>query len=108
MQNKTEIFTVYTVHRENNDRYNGPITDVCSTKELAKQVAHGSGWYGGDAPIETRSAVKIDGKVYLLHVNRPVDLDGKLQAMHEELKKSALQKLTADEIEALGIDLNAL
>ena len=34
-----KIFGIYTVHCKNDDRYAGPITDVCSTEELAKKIA---------------------------------------------------------------------
>ena len=103
-----KIFGIYTVHRNNDERYSGPVTDVCSTKAIAEKIAYGSGWYGGNAPIVAGWAVEVEGKVYLLASNSPVDLDGKIAKNKEQIKKEALQKLTEDEIEALGIDLNAI
>ncbi len=44
-------FPVWTVHRENGERHDGPITEICATKELADSVARGTGWYNGDAPV---------------------------------------------------------
>lgn len=104
----SEIFPVWTVHRNNDDRYTGPVTNVCSSEALAKKIAHRSGWYGGDAPICERWAVRIDGKVYLLDSDAPVDLDGTFAKQKAEVQKKALAKLSQDEIEALGIDLNSL
>ena len=104
----SKIFEVYTVHRSNDDRTSGPVTDVCSTKKNAETIAHRSGWYGGDAPIKAGWAVEVDGSIYLLVSGYPVDLDGKLAEKTEEVKKQALAKLSSEEIEALGIDLNAL
>ncbi len=103
----SQIFGVYTVHRNNDERYNGPVTDVCSTKAIAEKVAGGSGWYGGNAPICAAWAVEVDGSVYLLVNNSPVDLDGKLSKQKDVLKKRALSKLTQEEREVLGLESGA-
>lgn len=99
----SKIFGIYTVYRNNDERYNGPVTDVCSTKAIAEKIAYGAGWYGGNTPIIAGWAVEIEGKVYLLTSNVPVDLDGRIAKNKEEIKKKALEKLTDEEIEALGI-----
>lgn len=104
----SEIFHVWTVHRNNSDMYLGPVTDVCSSEALAEKIAHRSGWYGGDAPTCKTSAVRVDGKVYLLVNDAPVDLDGTFAKQKAEIQKQALAKLSQDEIEALGIDLNSM
>ena len=103
----SKIFGVYTVHRNNDERYDGPVTDVCSTKAIAEKVAGGSGWYGGNAPICTAWAVEVDGSVYLLANSSPVDLDGKLSKQKDDLKKQVLSKLTQEEREALGLESDA-
>lgn len=104
----SKVFGIYTVHRNNDGQRAGNVTDVCSSKQIAKVVAHKSGWYGGDAPIMSGWAVDIDGVTYLLAHNHPVDLDGKLTRNKELLKKKALDKLSPEEIEVLGIELNAI
>lgn len=100
----SEIFPVWTVHRNNDDHRDGPVTDVCSSDLHANLLADRSGWYGGDAPTHQRWAIKVDGKVYLLESNTPVDLDGVVEAQRTALKKSALQKLSPEEIEVLGLN----
>lgn len=101
----SKIFPVWTVHRNNDERYNGPVTDVCSTEKHALAVASGSGWYGGNAPVLKRWAVEVDSNIYLLADGPyPIDLDGTMKAQREALKETALKKLSPEEIEALGLN----
>lgn len=98
------IFKVWTVHRENDELYNGPITDVCSSVEHAGMVAQGRGVYGEDAPIRERWAIRVDsGDVYLLDSSSPIDLDGELAKKKSALRKSVISRLSTEELEALGI-----
>lgn len=100
----SKIFAVYTVHRNNDDRYSGPVTDVCSTREIAEKVAAGSGWYGGNAPVYESWAVEVEGKVYLLSSITSVDLDGQAKKYKQLLKEQALNKLSKEEIKVLGLN----
>lgn len=101
------VFRVWTVHRNNDERTNGPITDVCGTVELAKQVAAGTGWYGGDAGIEERRAISFAGRSYILAAADSVLVaytfnDVKLSRL-EMTRKRALSKLTDEDRAALGL-----
>ena len=100
-------FCVWTVHRECDDRRDGPITDICGTQELANSVAKGSGWYSGDAAVKKRHAITVEGNTYLLEHERPIivalsfgDID---VARKVALREKAISKLTAEEREALGL-----
>ena len=100
-------FPVWTVHRENDERSEGPITEICATETLAKQVAKGTGYYQGDVPVKKRFAIGFDGKAYLLSKSEPIaiayDLDGVKLSQKEIIRKKALAKLSKEEQEALGL-----
>lgn len=51
----------------------------------------------------TVPAIKVDGKYFLLSHLDPVDVDNKELHRFHETRKRALSKLTAEEIESLGI-----
>ena len=104
------LHRVWTIHRQNDDRNDGPITDVCAHETLANQVAKGSGWYGGNAPVNERWAITIDGETYLIDPQtkgQPVNVArnlGEIQMCREEVaKKEALAKLTPEERKILGL-----
>jgi len=102
-----DIFPVWTVHRNNDDRASGSPTEICTTSALAQQIAHRSGNWGGDAPTEQRWAILARGKAYLLVDDEPIRLVSTLEearlGQRELLKKQGLAKLSADEREALGL-----
>ena len=100
-------FPVWTVHRENGERHDGPITEICATKELADSVARDTGWYNGDAPVRPSHAIAFDGMAYLLADKEPIaiayNLDGVKLSQQMILRKKALAKLSKEEREALGL-----
>jgi hypothetical protein len=102
-------FQVWTVHRNNIDRGDGPPTDICATQALANQVAKKSGWHGGDAPVKGRWAATVDGSTYLIDGgpdDRIIVASGMAEidmAREEKLKREALAKLTPAERCALGL-----
>lgn len=95
--------TVYGIHQSNNEKYNGPVTAWCSSKDIAETAAHKSGWYGGDAPISTFSALLINGAYWILHEREPVDMNGWQRAKDEVLRKETLAGLSPEQIRVLGI-----
>lgn len=101
------VFTVWTVHRDNDDRSDGPITDVCGTRALAEAAAKGSGWYGGDAPVRTHHAIRVGNATYLLQSEDPVcvafSLDDLVLAHEHATRLKALAKLTPEERRVLGL-----
>lgn len=88
--------TVWTVHKNNDDRSDGPVTNVCSTKGLANDLAKGSGWYGGNAGVNERKAVQSGDDWYLVDDAHPepIDIDGEIAAKEAEELDAALAKLT--------------
>jgi hypothetical protein len=99
------VVTIYTVHRNNDDHSNGEATEFCSTQAIADRVANGSGWYGGNAPVEERKAYCDGGKYYLLDARHtePVDIDGTIAAAKAKARDAALAKLSHADREALGL-----
>lgn len=66
---------IWQVHGDGGNEYNtGPVIAYCSTKEQADQVAKGRGWYGGKGHVQSRAALRIDGKVWLLAERYPIDM----------------------------------
>jgi hypothetical protein len=103
-------YKVWAVHRNNDERNHGPVTDLCSHEALATQVSKGSGWYGGDAPVVERWAVNVHGQTFLLDPatkGEPVTIARNLDEVHlsqeETVRKAALAKLTPAERKALGL-----
>jgi len=54
--------------------------------------------------IKARWAVMVNGKVYLLQDEKPIDLDGPSTLDVEEIRKRALSKLDDNEKRALGLE----
>lgn len=104
----SNLFKIWTVHQNNDDRYIGPATAWCSTEAIAKEVAYKSGWWGGDAPIKEATAVTIRGKTYVLATEHAVILDAKhnaklKQKMEDDARELALSKLSTEEKRLLGL-----
>lgn len=100
-----EIITVWTYTSGGDDRSHGPIAGVCSTEQLARQAAQGSGWYGGNGAVKKHSAIRFNGHIYLLSdkLSQPIDLDGGIKKIQDKLKEAALSKLTPEEKLLLGL-----
>lgn len=106
-----KLIKVYTIHRRNDDRVMGPITDICATESLAVTVAKGAGWHGGDAPVIEHAAVQMasNGAVFLLHPEAPEQVtvahsvtEIRTNREHKE-KIEALAKLSPRERQLLGL-----
>ncbi len=82
------------------------IKAVCSSKRLADATAPAYGdWYGhGSATVVERLAVEIDGKLYLLANDHDpeIELDKAPAAVEAAKRLSATDKLTTEELAALG------
>jgi hypothetical protein len=104
-----KMIKVYTVHRRNDDRHDGPITDICATESLAESIAKGTGWCGGNAGINERDAVEADGEVFLLHpettgaVSVAHSVSEVLISREQKERIEALAKLTPRERGLLGV-----
>lgn len=78
-----------------------------SSKDAAVSAASGLGWYGGNGAVVSKPSLVLDGKVYLLAQPEPIVVDPPAEQFTPErlaaLRKSAAQKLTADERRAMGL-----
>lgn len=83
-----------------------------SIERDAKLAAAKRGWYNGDGTVKKAKAISItnsDGRfpqttVYVLaDPPNPIDLDGTRTKVRAQIKATALKKLTAEEIDALGL-----
>lgn len=103
-QADVKFITVYSAYETTDEmgRTGGCIGHF-SDPSSANIAAQGKGWYGGEGKVLTHSAVCIDGEVYLLKSNEPVDLDGKKEQVRKQLAAQALAKLSDVEKEALGL-----
>ena len=79
-----------------------------SIKRDAELAASKRGWYGGDGHVKHAKAISVtygpgNQYVYVLEDPHPIDLDGTRAKVRETIKVKALQKLTKEEIDALGL-----
>ena len=99
-----DIIKIYAVHQGDDDRSSGRPQWYFVSRLDAEIVADGRGWYGGDAPISTRSAITAkDGKLYLLADEKPINLNIGPDDLKER-KERALKKLTPGERKMLGLE----
>lgn len=80
----------------------GGTAGVYSRRERASDVQSYSGYYGGRGNMRTVPAIRAGDKWYTIELIA-VDLDDEEKNRLEELRESAKNKLTPDEIAALGI-----
>jgi hypothetical protein len=79
------------------------VKEYYSSSELAILAAKGRGYYNSDAVIETVSALRVEGQVFIPPSRDPVDVDLKEMKEKRLLRENALQKLTQNERKALGL-----
>ncbi|HCX24430.1 MAG TPA: hypothetical protein DHN29_21100 [Cytophagales bacterium] len=112
MKAEVVIIDVWVVHETIDDRgHLGGLVGVTSSKQDANIIAKDQGWYGGPGNIRKQKAISVGvdnggsykERVWLLDGKEPIDLDGKLKAKKEEIRKKALEKLDPEERAALGI-----
>lgn len=77
---------------------------------VAKRAANGTGWYGGDAHITSRKAIRLPtGEVFLIDrsfsdtITLNVNLISESKRVLEEAQQAALTNLTEDQRKALGL-----
>lgn len=76
---------------------------VFTTKSTAVQAAKGRGWHGGHAVVsQFRSMRGADGECYFIG-NAIDDIDRTRAAYEEQIRNSALEKLSDVERRVLGI-----
>lgn len=101
------IKEVHCVHQDDTDVNQGQPEWAFSDADIAKMIAKGCGWYGGDAPISIRQAVVDDetGVCYIILKTVKINeaMGSKQEAIIDLLKKRALAKLTIEELKLLGL-----
>lgn len=106
-KNTKDFITVWLAHGDGGERSMGPVIGIFSTQYAAECKAKGAGWYGGNGDVTSRSAIKLNGKTYLLdrdYADEPIDLDNEESKLRAETRAKAIKKLDPDEIEALGLN----
>jgi hypothetical protein len=103
-----KIISVWTAHTtENEYGRNGVLVGVYSTVVEATKAAAGRGWWGGEGNVTKRYAIvdSADGKVYLIDQNHnlSIPLGVNIIEWENDVKKSALKKLTPEEKSLLGL-----
>lgn len=98
------VFSVWSAHTSVNEMgTDGDLLGWFSTSKGATVAATDKGWWGGMGNVREHGAIKVDGKIYILHSKKPIE---KLDSSHADKEKaiaSARAKLTVAEREALGI-----
>jgi len=101
-----EFIKVWTVTETVNEYGSqGEVIGHFTNHAAAKSAANGRGWSGSEADISERSAITFprDGVTYILADADPVALDVDFFKTREELRASALAKLTPAEKVVLGL-----
>lgn len=98
-----EFMTVHMAHGDGGDRSIGPVIGYYSDSVKATDAAKGKGYYGGNGHVSEGPAIRIDGKVYRLLSDAPIDVDGVQASKDDELRKSTLAALSPEQIRVLGI-----
>jgi hypothetical protein len=106
-----KTITVWTAYTSTNEMSSdGELIGVFLTKGQAEEAAVGRGWWGGMGNVRERKAILCDGRnpdedVYLLdkEYTNLIPIGEDLPARRKELKKKALEKLSPEELDVLGL-----
>lgn len=100
-----EILKVYAAYETHDERgSHGEMIGVFTSRHVADQAAEKRGWYGGKGAVVEYSALSLDdGTVLLLKSSVPVPCGVDLITRRKEEIAAAKAKLTARELELLGI-----
>jgi len=103
-----KVITVWTTHSSNDERgSNDKLIGIFLDEKTAKAHAKGQGWWGGEGNVSKRKAIQVDNNlVYLLDwdCESPVELGVNLVDKTRQKKLNALNKLTKEERQLLGIE----
>lgn len=101
---KNSIITVYVAMGSNEMDHRSFPVSYHSNHTDAATASKGKGEWGGDGYVSTKKAIVLGTDCYVLEHEVPIDLDGLATKRKEEATKSALAKLTPEEISVLGLD----
>lgn len=99
-----EKITIWKAHGDaGSDRGVGPVIAYCSTEAQAQEAARGQGWYGGNGHVGKAHALRIDGEVWLLERETPIDLDSAQAKRDAELREKTLASLSPEQKRVLRL-----
>ena len=99
-----ELVDVWQAHGDSgSDQWRGPVIAYCSTEAQANLAAERRGWYGGHGGVSKARGLKIDGQVWLLAREEPIDLDSLSAKQDEELRERTLAGLSSEQRRVLGL-----
>lgn len=104
-EHASKPFKVWEVWETVDDRgRKGEMIGVFTSKLSAEDAAKGHGWYGGDGTIISGEAIDLDGTIYSIRsLVKTEALNRDIPSYRDMKKAQALEKLTEEEIEILGI-----
>lgn len=84
----------------------GASVGIFSTRAIAEIAAKDKGWYGGNGHIQSVICLRITQTedVFKLAEEEPIEIDVNAEEENERVRKAALDKLSREEILALGLD----
>jgi hypothetical protein len=95
---KPEVITIYCAHRVDDDGRRVAILGYYSTKSAAEHKA--TSWGKVD---EEKGLALADGTIYLLCQEEPIDLDDQRACLEQQIRETALAKLTPEERRVLKV-----
>ena len=98
-----ELITIWQAHGDGGERGTGPVIAFCTTEAQARHAAKGAGWYGGNGAVQEARALRIDGAVWLLARDKPIDLDSAQAKRDADLREKTLASLDDEQRRVLGL-----
>lgn len=98
-----EFFNVFEVYGDGGERGFGPVIGYASTEVIANAMAKGKGFYGSDGIYTEVPAISVNGVVYALRKEYPLDLNNEKATKDAELKAKTLASLTSEQKRVLGL-----
>ena len=81
----------------------GPVIAYCTTKAQAEHEAKGAGWHGRNGAVLEVRALRIDGEVWLLKRDTPIDLDYAQAKRDADLREKTLASIDDEQRRVLGL-----
>lgn len=101
--NKPEIIKIFEVHGDGGERGYGPVIGYASTESKAREMAKSEGFFGSDGIYTEVPAIVVNGVVYALRREYPIDIDNAQATKDAELKAKTLASLTPEQKRVLGL-----
>lgn len=102
LNDNAKVQTLYAVNQGASEYKQGKPKWYFTTKQEAERCAKGRGWYGSTASISTLEAIILGDFAFIVDAYNPVIINRGPED-EEQIKKTALAKLTEEEKRLLGI-----